>query len=141
MFNSIKEAAQNFCIHQIGTSCEIKEKPDNKRTLIAYIDIQIQNGAKYRIYIAPDINFIQKISEVFLEETQSDEETLKDMTLETANLIIGSAKVVAEESGVHYTIQTPHFERIGIFDSNCDEIQVFCINNDELIIASKELDA
>ncbi len=141
MLNSVKEAAENFCIHQIGASCEIKETPTTKRTLIAYIDIQAQNEKRYRIYIASDDHFMQRVSKLFLEEDKSDEETLKDMTLETANLIIGSAKVIAEKLGTTYTIATPHFEKIGMFDFDYDELKVIHIDNDELIVAIKELDA
>lgn len=141
MLNSVEKAAQNFCVHQIGATCNIKDVPTKKRTLIAYIDIQAQNAGKYRIYIAADNDFMQRVSKLFLEEDESDEETLKDMTLETANLIIGSAKVIAEELGNPYTIGTPHFEKVGQFDYNYDELKVIHIDNDELIIAIKELDA
>ncbi|MDQ7066611.1 MAG: hypothetical protein Q9M40_00595 [Sulfurimonas sp.] len=64
---------------------------------------------------------MQKVSKLFLEEEKSDEETLIDMTLETANLIIGSAKVIAEEINENpYTIHTPHFIKIGMFDLEYD---------------------
>jgi len=141
MLNSIKEAAENFCTHQIRASYEINNTPTNKRKLIAYIDIESQNSSRYRVYIASDNDFMQKVSKLFLEEEQSNEETLKEMTLETANLIIGSAKVIAQELGVSYTIGTPHFEKIGIFDFDYDELKVIHINNAELIIAIRELDA
>jgi len=140
MLNSVKEAAENFCTHQIGASCKIKEAPTDKRTLIAYIDIQAQDGSQYRVYIAPDNDFMQRVTKLFLEEDKSDEDTLKEMTLETANLIVGSAKVIAEELGIPYTIGTPHFEKIGMFDFDYDELKVIHIDNDELIIAIKELD-
>ena len=141
MLNSVEEAAENFCTHQLGVQCKAKETQTNKRTLIAYIDIQTQDGNKYRIYIASDNDFMQRVSKLFLEEDESDEETLKDMTLETANLIIGSAKVIAEGLGTPYTIGTPHFEKIGIFDFDYDEMKVIYVENDELIIAIKELNA
>ncbi|HIP54404.1 MAG TPA: chemotaxis protein CheX [Sulfurimonas autotrophica] len=141
MLESVKKAVENFCTHQIGASCELKDAPTNKRAFIAYIDIQALDGSSYRIYIAADNNFMQRVAKLFLEEDKSDEETLKDMTLETANLIIGSAKVIAEELGAPYTIATPHFEKIGIFDFDYDECAVIHIDNDELIIAIKELNA
>ena len=141
MLNSVEKAAQNFCTHQIGSSCKIKEAPTNKRTLIAYIDIEAQDKKRYRVYIASDNNFMQRVTKLFLEEDESNEDTLKDMTLETANLIIGSAKVIAEELGLSYTIGTPHFEKIGVFDFDYDELKVIHIGHDELIIAIKELNA
>lgn len=139
MLHTIQEAATNFCTHQIGTSCEIGSANTPKKALIAYIDIFAHDKSTYRVYIIPDNNFIQRVSKIFLQEDESDEETLKDMTLETANLIVGSAKVLAEEAGITYTIGTPHFEKIGTFDFDYDELRAMHIDNDVLTIASKEL--
>ena len=87
-----------------------------------------------------DKNFIQRISKLFLEEDDSDEETLIDMLLETTNLIVGSAKVIAEESNENtYTINTPHFLKIDNFDFEYDEAKIIKVKNDEMIIAIKEL--
>ena len=142
MLDTIKEAAENFCVHQIREPHKIQEGSTQKRTLIAYIDIDTQESKKYRAYIASDEDFMQRVSKLFLEEDQSDEETLKDMTLETANLIIGSAKVIAEETTENpYTIGTPKFEKVGEFDFDVDDAQTIKIDNDELTIAIKEIDA
>jgi hypothetical protein len=141
MLNTIKRAAENFCIHQICEPHELIDGSTQKRTLIAYIDIDTLNNKKYRVYIASDENFMQRISKLFLEEDESDEETLKDMTLETTNLIVGSAKVIAEESNINqYTIGIPQFDKIGEFDFDFDEAQTIKVNNDELTVAIKELD-
>ncbi len=141
MLDSIKEAAENFCIHQIQEPHELQDGATQKRTLIAYIDIVSEDSKKYRAYIASDTAFMQRISKLFLEEDESDEETLKDMTLETANLIIGSAKVMAEKLGLNqYTIGTPKFKKIGAFDFDVDNAQTIKVDNDELTIAIKEID-
>ncbi|SFV59340.1 hypothetical protein MNB_SM-4-1456 [hydrothermal vent metagenome] len=140
MLTTIKKAAENFCIHQIRESHSVSEGFSKKRTLIAYIDIDVEDGTKHRVYIASDEAFMQRVSYLFLEEEESDEETLIDMTLETANLIIGSAKVIAEELAENpYTISTPHFIKIGTFDLEHDSAQTITINQDEITIAIKEL--
>ncbi len=140
MLRTIIKASENFCIHQIREPYEVNDGDIKKRTLIAYIDINTQDGLKHRVYIASDENFMQRVSKLFLEEDQSDEETLIDMTLETANLIIGSAKVIAEETNDNpYTINTPHFEKIDIFDFEYDQAKVIKVQNDEFMIAIKEL--
>ena len=142
MLDTIKEAAENFCIHQIREPHELKDGSTDKRTLIAYIDIDTQDNKKHRVYIASDKEFMQRVSKLFLEEDESDEETLKDMTLETANLIIGSAKVIAEEiSNNPYTIGTPKFEKIGEFNFDVDDSKTIKIGDDELTVAIKEIDA
>ena len=140
MLTTIEKATENFCIHQIREKHTVTEGISKKRTLIAYIDIDAQDGTKYRVYIASDEAFMQRVSMLFLEEEKSDEETLKDMTLETANLIIGSAKVLAEELGTNpYTIGTPHFEKIGEFDFAIDNAKTIVVTKDEITIAIKEL--
>ena len=62
------------------------------------------------------------------------------MALETANLIVGSAKVIAEEANDNpYTISTPHFIKTGIFDFEYDQAKYVSIENDKMVIAIKEL--
>ena len=139
MIKSIEVAAKNFCIHQLGMECQNIEKYDEAKTFIAYIDIVVIDGNKYRVFIAANETFIQSVATLFLEEEKSDEETLKDMTLETANLIIGSAKVLAEKSENPYDIGTPSFEGITAFNIKYDEIVILSNAASELIIAVKEL--
>ena len=140
MLSTIIQASENFCTHQIREQYEVIDGNIKTRTLISYIDISTQDGLNHRVYIASDENFMQRVSKLFLEEDESDEETLIDMTLETANLIIGSAKVIAEETNKNpYTINTPHFEKIDIFDFEYDQAKVIKVQNDEFMIAIKEL--
>jgi len=141
MLKTILEASKNFCIHQIRSQFELLFLVSQKRTLIAYIDINTTVGKKYRVYIASDENFMQRVSTLFLEEDKSNEETLIDMSLETANFIVGSAKVIAEEADNNpFTIGTPHFLKLDIFDFEYDEMKLLKVEEDELIIAIKELD-
>ena len=140
MLKTIVQASENFCIHQIRLPYVVNDGINKKRTLIAYIDINTRDTKKYRVYLASEISFMQRISKLFLEEEESDEETLIDMILETTNLIVGSAKVIAEEANINpYTINTPHFEKIDNFDFEHDEAKIIKIQNDEMIIAIKEL--
>lgn len=140
MLNTIIEASKNFCIHQIRLPYEMHDNITKTRTVIAYIDIESIDGNKHRVYIGATPNFAQRISTLFLEEDESDEDTLIDMTLETANLIIGSAKVLASESDFEsYTMSTPYFEKIDVFDFIYDRAKVLRVENDEMIIAIKEL--
>ena len=140
MLNTIIKAAENFCIHQIRINPKISDAIPKKRTLIAYIDINTQAGQKYRVYVAVGRSFVQRVAKLFLEENKSDEETLKDMNLEITNLIVGSAKVIAEQEGVNpYMISTPHFLKIDVFDLPCDNAKTLKIKNDTMFIAIKEL--
>ncbi|MCF6310719.1 MAG: chemotaxis protein CheX [Sulfurimonas sp.] len=140
MLKTIIEASQNFCIHQIRVPHEIHDDISQIRTLIAYIDIETIDGKVHRVYIGATPSFAQRISTLYLEEDDSDEETLKDIILETTNLIVGSAKVIAEESNENpFVIRTPYFEKIDLFDFDYDQAKVIKVENDEMIIAIKEL--
>ena len=141
MINIISQALENFCIHQIRIPHTLNDGIIDKRTLIAYIDIEMQEESKsHRVYLCAVPSFVQRVSTLFLEEDQSDEETLMDMMLETANLVVGSAKVIAEESNKNpFIIKTPHFEKIDKFDFEYDQARVIKIEEDEMIIAIKEL--
>ncbi|HEY9203619.1 chemotaxis protein CheX [Sulfurimonas sp.] len=140
MLNTIIEASKNFCIHQIRLPYEMHDNVTKTRTVIAYIDIESIDGNKHRVYIGATPSFAQRISTLLLEEDESDEDTLIDMTLETANLIIGSAKVLASQNeSESYNMSTPHFEKIDIFDFKYDNAKVLKVEDDEMIIAIKEL--
>ena len=139
MLSTIIEAAQNFCIHQIRIEHSIHDDISKTRTLIAYIDIEKDDATLYRVYLSADESFVQRVSKIFLEEDESDEETLIDMVLETTNLIVGSAKVLAENSNKAYTIKTPHFEKLDIFDFDFDDMKVIQVQDDKLTLAIKEL--
>lgn len=110
MLPFIMKAAENFCIHQIRLPHKIVSQLPKKRTLIAYLDIQIHSKEQLRTYIGCDKKLLECISKIFLGEGFNDNDTLRDMLLETTNMIVGSAKVICEESEVEpFTISTPHF--------------------------------
>jgi len=140
MLKTIIEASENFCIHQIAEPHDINDEISKKRTLIAHIDIEAQAGTKHRVYIGSEVDFIQKVAKLFLEEDESDEETLIDMLLETVNLIVGSAKVIAEDTNDNqFTISTPNFLKASVFDFEYDEVKSLNIKDDKMIIAIKEI--
>jgi hypothetical protein len=140
MLKTISQALENFCIHQIRIPHTITDGISKKKSFITYIDIETLSGDKYRVYLTSQKNFMQRVSKIFLEEDESDEETLKDIALETTNLIIGSAKVIAEELDINpYTIQTPHFISIDTFNFDYDQATIVNIENDEVMVAIKEL--
>ena len=140
MLKTIIQASENFCVHQIRIPHKIEDGITQKRVLITYIDINSAQNKKYRVYLASEKNFIQRISKIFLEEDESDDEILIDMALETTNLIVGSAKVIAEEANDNpYTILTPHFIDLDIFDFEYDQAKTLRVEDDEISIAIKEL--
>jgi hypothetical protein len=137
MLPIIVEAATNFCIHQIRLPYDLRDTATKKRTLFAYIDIETTNGEMHRAYIGCDPMLIQTIAEIFLGEDESDEQTLIDMLLETTNMIVGSAKVLAGELyETTLSIATPfllseeEMSAVQLDDSKC-----IGINGGEMTIA------
>jgi len=140
MLSFILQAAENFCIHQIQLPHRREQDLPKKRTLIAYLDIEESNGVKHRAYIGCDDVLLQCITEIFLGEEISDEETLRDMLLETTNMIVGSAKVLCEESSTNpFTISTPHFHSNDHFTLDTQGYHTFHVAEGEMLIALKAL--
>lgn len=140
MLPTILQAAENFCIHQIGLPHTVGTYNDKKRTLLAYLDIETSDGDKHRTYFGCDDVLIQHIAEIFLGEEDSDKETLTDMLLETTNMIIGSAKVLAEASDAHpFKISTPHLVKEEDLVTQYDGGHVIDVANGEMMIAIKAL--
>jgi hypothetical protein len=138
MLSIIVHAAENFCLHQLRLPFEKISNLTQKRTLLAYIDVEIDDKSLHRVYIGCDDILIQTIAEIFLGENQSDEQTLIDMLLETTNMIVGSAKVLAEESyKVSMNIMTPFFVLNN--DATPEDQQHLSIENGTMTIALKRL--
>ena len=140
MFESVIQATENFCIHQIRSSHTIQSQISREDMLISSIDTNNLSGVRNRIYLAMDKNLVQKISTIFLEEEKSDDETLQDMLLETTNLIVGSAKVIAQDdNSIAFDIETPFFIKNNFFDIEYDNAKNIKIEDSNMVIAIKEL--
>lgn len=141
MLPIIVEAATNFCIHQIQLPYSMSASSSKKRTLLAYIDIETTKGEMHRAYIGCDENLIQTIATIFLGEENSDEETLIDMLLETTNMIVGNAKVLAGELyQTAMTISTPFIlSQEEIEHLTIDEQQRIGVDGGEMMIGLQRL--
>jgi hypothetical protein len=140
MLPIIIEAAENFCLHQIRLPYQFIPSMSDVRTLLAYIDIEAEDGTTHRAFIGCDPHMIQMITEIFLGEDESDEETLIDMLLETTNMIVGSAKVLATEAyDTSMKIATPFFSPDQKIDADAENVRFIGIENGAMMIAIKRL--
>lgn len=143
MISIIIEAAENFLHNQIELQTEktknIKEI-ENLRTIIASIDVKMDYGEIKTVYIGYNEELIEAIVSVYLMEDNTDEDTMIDMALESTNMIVGSAKVLAEEAEKeHFMITTPEFKEVAQFKQNkCSEISILNTEKEALIIAIKD---
>lgn len=140
MLAILVQAAENFCLHQLRLPFERITDLSPTRTLLAYIDIEAEDGSFQRAYIGCDNILIQTITETFLGEDESDEQTRMDMLLETTNMIVGSAKVLAQESYERsIRIMTPFIASDDVNEHDLEEIEHLSIENGKMIIALKRL--
>lgn len=140
MLSFIVQAAENFCIHQIALPHCKEQLLPKRRTLIAYLDLEESTGNKHRAYIGCDESLLQCITEIFLGEEISDQETLRDMLLETTNMIVGNAKVLYEEVFSNpFMISTPHYYGNDHFTLDTQEHHTFYIGDGAMLIALKAL--
>lgn len=142
MLSIITKAATNFCEHQIRKPYSLTYDIPEMRMFIAYINI-VENDNTHKVYIAASKGVLQTLCEIFLFEEECDEETLKDMLLETANMIVGSAKVIAQDENMakKFDIRTPKFLDIKDFDYPHDSGVNINIDNSSILVAIKENDA
>ena len=142
MISIIIEAAENFLLNQI----ELTSKKSNSlssqsqmRTLIASMDVEMDNGDTKTVYLGFNETLVKEIISVYLMQKNPDAETMQDMVLESTNMIVGSAKVLAEEADTdNFSITTPKFKDIEEFiDCNCNETSVLSTPKDSLVIGIK----
>lgn len=139
MFDTIVKAAENFFDHQIGLPFELSDVRCDMRTVIASIDVDSAVSTSHRVYVACNDAMLTLITDLFLGEDAHDEQTLTDMALETTNLIVGSAKVLAEElEEPVFSIHTPFFVKQGTFDLECDMFKTLTIDGRQMTIGIKE---
>ena len=142
MLSTITKAATNFCEHQIRKPYSLSDEMPKMRMFIASINI-LENNNTHKVYVAAPTELLQTLCEIFLFEDDCDEETLKDMLLEMTNMIVGSAKVIAqEENGAKkFDIRTPVFLDIDDFNYPYDSEVNISIGNTNILVAIKENDA
>ncbi|BBG65383.1 hypothetical protein NNO_0680 [Hydrogenimonas sp.] len=56
---------------------------------------------------------LKLVSKILLFEDDPDEESLKDLTSELANFIVGHAKMLASDRNIPCRIETPEFAGVG----------------------------
>ncbi|MFA6760744.1 MAG: chemotaxis protein CheX [Sulfuricurvum sp.] len=138
MFETILEALENFCVHQIRSPHKLSKDALECDTIIASIGIDLDDGKSYKIYLQAMPSFAQRVALALLEEEISDDETLQDMILETSNLVVGSAKVLLNEQlGIGAKISTPSC--VSECDTLYDEFRCLSIDEDKIVLALKEL--
>jgi len=139
MISIIIEAAENFLQNQIALKTSKTDALTKLRTVIASIDVKMDNGDIKTVYLGFNEALIKEIVSVYLMEDNADETTMRDMALESANMIVGSAKVLAEnEEKEHFMITTPEFVAIKDFETcDCSDLSIIQTAKEALVIGIK----
>jgi len=139
MVSIIIQAAENFLRDQIQLVPEETDALSQLRTVIAFIDIKMDDGAVKTVYLGFNEILLKEIVSVYLFEDEADEQTMIDMALESTNMIVGSAKVLAEQAEKeHFMITTPEFKAIEEFQNcQCSEFSVLNTAKEGLVIGIK----
>ena len=76
------------------------------------------------------------MAQILLCEETPDEQTLKDLSCEIANLVVGSAKVIAANANRHFDITTPKSLSLEAFCA--DNYASFACNQSGLTLGFKQ---
>jgi Chemotaxis phosphatase CheX len=139
MVSIIIQAAENFLRDQIQLVPKEADALSQLRTVIASIDIKMDDGKVRTVYLGFNEALLKEIVSVYLFEDEADEQTMIDMALESTNMIVGSAKVLAEQAEKeHFMITTPEFKAIEEFQNcQCSEFSVLNTSKEGLVIGIK----
>jgi CheY-specific phosphatase CheX len=131
MKNIFKEAVKNYIDSIEGELNDCKVKPH--RGFMSKIDIK--GDKNYSVYVVVPKEKLDYIAELWFGD--SSEYDIEDLTKEIANLIVGNAKIVAQDKGVSFEISTPEF--VGEYDTfEYDDILKFKFKNRCFYVIFKE---
>ena len=131
------KAVENFFENTLERTCKMEEKKDLHEIYTTQIGIN-HAGVEHQFFLGMGENILKILSSHLLYEDYPDQETLIDLLNESANLIIGNAKVLWEESenGVELQLTTPEYQ--GYFEQNLskefDKQLFFNTNNESIMI-------
>lgn len=104
---SLIEATHFFAKDVLNSEVSLFESCPTDSFYAAQIDINGDANQTISVYI--NHNSLAKMAYLFLFEEDPTHDVLEDLIKEIANLIVGKAKVVAADLGLHFDISTPRF--------------------------------
>lgn len=69
----------------------------------------IKDGNRLPVFFIIKEPFLKELANILLFEENPDQETLRDLSCELANIVVGSAKVIAGKQNLSIDISTPEF--------------------------------
>ncbi len=130
-------AVENFFENTLETRSEALSCDALENIYTTMIDISSE-GAGYSFFICMDEALLKRLAMHLLYEENPDQEMLIDLLNESANLIVGNAKVLWEEAHTSQKLRltTPQYQ--GFFEKNFskrfDEKLFFKADNNTIMI-------
>jgi len=104
----LKQAVEEVFVEHFGMPAEPCDEKPSEEGYTA--QIPVSDGRKAFIaQLWADEATLKRLAEILLFEENPDEETLRDLTAEVANFIVGHAKMVASDRHLPYSMETPKF--------------------------------
>jgi hypothetical protein len=128
-------AATRFFTHEaLGIESELTQSATGS----VFWSASILIGDDTRVYLYIPKPTLEKMVFLFLNEESPKDDTLRDLTLEVANLIAGRAKMIAQENNLLFNISTPNFEGSDISLKRRSKQIYFKFGEDRLTISVKK---
>ncbi len=131
MIKTLSKATHNFVEHQLRE--EATEKPCDNCPKMYTAKIDLIHGQTTPLYFYIHEPFLKKTALALLGDDTLDKESIEDLSKEIANLIAGSAKILAAESEAEaFDIGIPSFEGQNK-PQNSGTQRAFYINNELML--------
>ncbi|MEO1927207.1 MAG: chemotaxis protein CheX [Nautiliaceae bacterium] len=124
MFNTVKEAVNNFVNSIEAKTTECNEKP--KEGFVS--KISVSGDENYDIYIVLPHEKLSYIANYYFGDDNYD---VEDLTKEIANQIIGNAKIIAAKKNKNFDISIPEYLGEYKNDIEYDDMLSFKFNGDK----------
>ncbi len=110
-------ATENFFLHTLQMQAKVEAR-DSAEEIYTTLITLCSEDVEYHFFLCMHESMLQKMAAELLFEDNPDQDTMIDLLNESANLIIGNAKVLWEESEpkIELKLTTPQYQ--GYFEKN-----------------------
>jgi CheY-specific phosphatase CheX len=136
---ALTEAAAHFVRETLGGEAKTASFTPRKRAWAASVDTIGGERLRVSAYISKPI--LKRMAKLFLNEESPNDEVLRDLIGEIANLIVGRAKALASDRGLKFDISPPRFEgKAANIGKNADKNLHFAFADDTFTISKSRIE-
>jgi CheY-specific phosphatase CheX len=136
---SLIEAVDHFA--RVTLNGEAKETATIRRKRAWTASVETIGEEKWLVFVHVSKPSLVKMAALFLNENAPNDEILRDLIGEIANLIVGRAKVTAAERGLTFSIAAPRFEgKAKAIAKNAEIKLYFALFDDTIGISARKVE-